>query len=345
MVEFWRFGGTPVPTAEIGRLAQRFESLGWHGLVVGEDVGVLSESYICLAVAAASTKRLKVGTGVSVPLRHPMQAANAVVTLDAVSGGRSLVSFGRGDGGLAQVGLPPISVADFGAYVDKVQAYLRRDHVELDGFDSTMAGVYRSDASLVGPKPAVDISATGPKMIALGARIGESLSFAVGANVERLADCIRMAKEARTHAGGVGAELKFGAYVAVAVTSDRERSQARDVIRGAVLRHARFSAFHGQTLAGVADADQETVLRAFEATRDHSRNAPKRAEFALKGVIDDEFVDRFGIVGTPAECADRLLAMIETGIHRLVIMTRVPGTDPAEENSARIAQEVFPLLA
>jgi hypothetical protein len=37
--------------------------------------------------------------------------------------------------------------------------------------------------------------------------------------------------------------------------------------------------------------------------------------------------------------------MIETGLHRLVIMTRVPGTDPAEENAARIAQEVFPLLA
>lgn len=344
MVEFWRFGGTPVPTAELGRLAQRFESQGWHGLAVGEDAGVLSESYIVLAVAAASTKRLKVGTGVSVPLRHPMQAANAVLTLHAVSGGRSLISFGRGDGGLAQVGQPPISVADFGAYVEKVIAYLRKQEVDLDGFDSTMTGVFRSDPALDGPQPPVDISATGPKMIALGARVGESLTFAVGADTDRLRNCIQLARDARRQGGGNPDELKFGAYVAVAVTGGRERSEARDVIRGAVLRHARFSAFHGQTLAGVAEADRETVMRAFEATRDHSRGAPKRAEFALKGVIDDAFVDRFGVVGTPRECADRLQAMIETGLHRLVIMTRVPGTDPAEENSARIAEEVLPLL-
>jgi 5,10-methylenetetrahydromethanopterin reductase len=89
-VEFWRFGGTPQPATQMGRIARRFEELGWDGMVVGEDHGVLPDPYVTLSLAAATTTRLKLGTGVSVPIRHPFLAANAIATLHAVSGGRTL---------------------------------------------------------------------------------------------------------------------------------------------------------------------------------------------------------------------------------------------------------------
>src|SRR5258706_8647134 len=107
-VEFWRFGGTPVPAVKAGELAQRFEAQGWDGLVVGQDIGILPDSYMFLALAAAATTRLKVGTGVSVPLRNTMDVANTIAVLYAASQGRSLISFGRGDGGFAQIGRRPM---------------------------------------------------------------------------------------------------------------------------------------------------------------------------------------------------------------------------------------------
>jgi alkanesulfonate monooxygenase SsuD/methylene tetrahydromethanopterin reductase-like flavin-dependent oxidoreductase (luciferase family) len=65
-VEFWRFGGTPQPATQMGRIARRFEELGWDGMVVGEDHGVLPDPYVTLSLAAATRTRLKLGTGVSV---------------------------------------------------------------------------------------------------------------------------------------------------------------------------------------------------------------------------------------------------------------------------------------
>jgi 5,10-methylenetetrahydromethanopterin reductase len=343
-VEFWRFGGTPVPAGDVGTVAKRLEDLGWDGLVVGEDAGVLSEPYVFLAAAAAATTKLKLGTGVSVPLRDPLQAANAVVTLQTVSHGRFLPSFGRGDGGLAILGRRPITVSGFIRYVERVKAYLAHEQVEVDGFVSSMERLYSADPSVDAARPRIDVSATGPRMIAFGATVADGVTFAVGADVERIRQCVAQAREAR-EAGGLDPDsVRLSAYVPAAVAVDGDRAAARDTIRGGVLRHARFSAFEGTPLDGVSKDDQATVLRAFEATRDHGISAPKPADFSVATVIDDDFLDRFAVVGPPKECAERFQEIIDLGIQRLVVLTRVPTTDPGEQNAARIAQEVLPLL-
>jgi 5,10-methylenetetrahydromethanopterin reductase len=343
-VEFWRFGGTPQPATEIGRIARRFEELGWDGLVVGEDHGVLPDPYVTLALAAAATSRLRLGTGVSVPIRHPFVAANAIATLHAASGGRTLFSFGRGDGGLASVGQAPISVGKFDEYIQRVQRYLRREEVPVGDGTSSLSKLFEYDPSLSGPKPPVDVSATGPKVTEVAVRQADSITFAVGADVARLRERIEHVKAARESASLDPASFRVGCYIPAAVVTNGDRAKARNVIRGAVLRHARFSAFDGKVLDDVVEADQAAILRAVDVTRDHGRRRPKTADFAVATVLDDEFVDRFAIVGTPDECAERFSAIIATGVDRIVVLTRVPTTDPGEENSARLAQQVFPLI-
>ena len=250
--EFWRFGGTPVPATEVADIARRLEGQGWDGLAVGQDIGILPDSYLFLALAAAATNRLKVGTAVSVPLRNTMDVANTIAVLYAVSGGRSVVSFGRGDGGFAQIGRKPMSVAAFEAYIRQVQSYLRKEDVDLDGFPSTMRAVYEIDPSLDSAKPPVDVSATGPKMIDLAARHADSITFAVGANVDRLRDCIKLARDALAAAGRDPGSLSIGCHIPAAVaTGGVSHAEARDIVRGAVLAH-RFSAFDGMSSRGSA---------------------------------------------------------------------------------------------
>jgi 5,10-methylenetetrahydromethanopterin reductase len=342
--EFWRFGGTPVPAGDVGRIAQRLEADGWNGMSVGEDAAVIAEPYVFLAAAAMATTRLQLGTGVSVPLRAPIQAASAISTLQALSGGRFIPSFGRGDGGLAILGRRPVTVIEFMEYVSRVQSYLRHEQVEIDEFGSSMQRLYNTDPSIDAVTTQVDVSATGPKMISWAATHVDGITFAVGANVERLTTCVAQARHARRDAGLDPGGLRLSAYIPAAVVVGSDRAAARDVIRGGVLRHARFSAFEGTPLTDVDSSDQATVVRAFEATRDHGLGAPKPADFSVATVIDDEFLERFAVVGEPKECADRFSEIIELGIDRLVLLTRVPVTDPNEENSARLAQEVFPLL-
>jgi 5,10-methylenetetrahydromethanopterin reductase len=297
-----------------------------------------------LTYAAAATTRLKLGTGVAVPIRHPYLAANAIATLHAVSGGRTFFSFGRGDGAMAQLGQRPITVAAFETYVTQLQSYLSRKDVQLGDFASTLGRLFETDPSLDVGKPPIDVSATGPKMVALAARLADGVTFAVGADVQRLKDLIAQAREARAAAGLDPATLRIGCYVSAGVACDGDRSTVRDIIRGTVLRHARFSAFEGQLLEGVAPEDRDAILKAFEITRDHGKNRPKKADFSVASVLPDEFVDRFAIVGTPDECAERFREIEDLGVDRFLVLTRVPTTDPEETNSSNLAQHVLPLL-
>lgn len=344
MVEFWRFGATPVPATNVATLARRFEELGWDGLAVGEDHGLLPAPWVYLAQAAAHTDRLKLGTGVAVPLRDPFLVASAAVTLQGMSGGRVVLSLGRGDGAMAQLGRAPVPVDGFSTYVKQVKAYVHGQVVDRDGFPSTLTTLLETDPSLaVGPPP-IDISATGPRVVDLAAGIADGITFAVGANPVRLAGLVNRAREARREAGLDLDGFRLGCYVPAAVAPSGDIGRAREIVRGAVLRHARFSAFRGEPLVDVAAGDRDGIQLSFEVTSDSKRGIPKRADFSVADALPDDFVDRFAIVGDPTHCAERFDEIIATGIDRLVVITRVPTTDPEEENAARLAQEVFPLV-
>lgn len=55
------------------------------------------DAWVLLASIAAATERIRLGTSVYImPLRHPLQTARSVVTLDRVSGGRVILGAGVG---------------------------------------------------------------------------------------------------------------------------------------------------------------------------------------------------------------------------------------------------------
>src|SRR6202043_2125203 len=110
--------------------------------------------------------------------------------------------------------------------------YLSRQDVELNGFASTLERVFETDPSLDVDKPPIDVSATGPKMIALAARIADGVTFAVGADVQRLKDLIAQARDARAAAGLNPDTFRIGCYVSAGVTLDGDRTAVRDIIRG-----------------------------------------------------------------------------------------------------------------
>lgn len=88
------------------RLAQAAEAAGWEGIFVWDHLaftwGVPSgDPWVILAAVAQATERLKLATFVTpLPRRRPQVLANALATLDLLSGGR--VIFCAGLGGVPQ---------------------------------------------------------------------------------------------------------------------------------------------------------------------------------------------------------------------------------------------------
>jgi 5,10-methylenetetrahydromethanopterin reductase len=353
-VEFWRMGATPVPSSEIARFAREFEASGWDGLAVGEAHGLLPDPYVVLGVAASATTTLKVGSAVAVPLRHPLLAASAMASVQTMSNGRARFCLGRGDGAVKVLQQKPMPVAKFEDYLRRLQGYLRREQVDIDGVPSAMTRQDDIDPSLALPKPAVDVAATGPRTLEVAARWADGVSFSVGADVERLRNSIRLTEEACRAAGRDFDGLDLGCYVQVALTDDVDRS-AREAIRGLVVTHARFSGFEAKATADVAAEQHGTYRQAVETMEAVYRSptggvartaggAPGEIDFYPLEAGADELIDQFAIAGPAEYCAERLREIADLGIARIYIGTRAVGVDLVERNSDRIGREVLSLL-
>ena len=352
--EFWRMGATPVPSAEIGRFAREFEESGWDGLAVGEAHGLLPDPYTVLGVAAAATTTLRVGTAVAVPLRHPILAADAMASLQGLSGGRARFCLGRGDGAVKVLQQKPMLVARFESYLQQLQGFLRREEVEIDGVTSTMSRLDDIDPSLALPKPGVDVAATGPRTIELAVRQADGVSFSVGADVERLKHSIDLVREGCRTAGRNFDEISLGCFVQVAVADDGD-ARGREAIRGLVVTHARFSGFEPKAAADVQEAEHgqyRQAVETMEAVYRDTRGGVTRKPGGAPGEIDfypreagtDELIDQFAIAGSAEYCADRLREIVDLGFSRIYIGTRAVGVDLDEVNADRVGREVLALL-
>jgi len=88
------------------RLAQAAEQAGWEAFFLWDHLGFVwgrpsSDPWVVLSAVAASTTHLKLGTAIT-PLarRRPQIVANALASLDLLSGGRMV--FGAGLGGVEE---------------------------------------------------------------------------------------------------------------------------------------------------------------------------------------------------------------------------------------------------
>ncbi len=98
-------------TEEVVNLVQLAERNNFDSYWISE-VGLARDLYVVLAQMALHTKRLNVGAEANTYTRHPAITANAMATIDEVSGGRIALMMGTGHRGyLHQVGIQPHSNA------------------------------------------------------------------------------------------------------------------------------------------------------------------------------------------------------------------------------------------
>ena len=322
------------------QMAQTVEEIGFDGIGIVDTQNLAGDPYAELCVAARATTRLKLRTAVTNPVtRHPAVTASAIATVQAESGGRAVLGIGRGDSALAKIGERAPSSKDFGRYISQVQGFLRGEEVTLDnGYRSRNEWIARGGTL---PKVPVDVAATGPRVIEVGARLAESVTFAVGADPERLAWAIDYARQARKRAGLEPSTLKLGAFLNVVVHPDFAR--ARAMARGTVGTIAHFSGMSRDSAAGMRAEDRAVVQKIGE-TYDMSRHA--RGDAAHAHLLDDAFVDRFAIAGPAAHCVKRFEALLKLSLDHLIIVG--PGGDVAPSDTMQslgfFTREVLPVL-
>ena len=315
----------------VAELAARVEEWGFAGLLVADSQNLNADIWVELALAGAATRRIELGPGVTNPLtRLPAVTASAAATLQAETGGRAVLGLGRGDSALTQLGMRPAGTAALERALVEIQGYLRGEDVSAAGVTSRLRWLAEYDL----PKVPVSVAATGPRVIAAGARHAERLDFTVGAETGRLRWAIDTARAAAP------GDLSLGAFLNVAVHPDR--AVARDLVRGSTATFARF-ATEGAPSDGLSEVTRRGVERltsGYERGRHGEGDAPQARR------LEDEFIDRFAVVGPAEEVSERLLKLAALGLERVIVVPGSVDADQAlvDESNARFASEVLPTL-
>jgi 5,10-methylenetetrahydromethanopterin reductase len=316
----------------VAELARQAEAWGFAGMLLADSQNLNADVWVELALAGAATERIALGPGVTNPVtRHPAVTASAALTLQVETGGRAVLGIGRGDSALTQIGLHPVPAADLEEALVALQAYLRGEEASIGGVESSVR--WAGDTGQ--PKVPVTVAATGPRVIALAARHAERVDFTVGAEPERLRWAIETARSAAR-----AWELSLGAFLNVGVHPDR--AVARELVRGSTAIFARF-ATEGAPADGLSEVTRRGIER-MAVDYDRARHGDAAAAHARR--LEDDFLDRFALVGPAEEVLDRLAGLAALGIERVVVVPGSLDSDPGllEESNARFAEEVLPHL-
>ena len=354
MVEVWTHG--VASPRGIKRIATDLEANGWDGLCVVDSQNLSGDAYVSLAIAATVTKQIGLGTAVTNSVTR-MAAATAagIASVDRVSGGRAILGIGRGDSALAHLGLAPARLKQFETYVSHLQTYLRGDAVPFDEIEipdniaPSVANLGMADEPKEsrmewlagGRKVPVEIAASGPKVIEIAALHADRIMFTLGADEDRIAWGIGVAREARIKAGLDPDGIAFGAYINCACGQNMDLR--RDLVRGGLATFARFSVMHGKPNGPMSGAAENALRKLHEMydMRMHTKDDSRQAV-----ALPPEFIDYFAIVGTPEDCLRRLTRLTALGLDKLFfgVMFRMLQTPEGIAAKSLMEKEILPTL-
>ena len=169
--------------------ARRIESLGYATLVIPDNVQYTLAPFPALAIAAAATRTLHVGTYVIAnDYRNPVMLAKEAATLDLLSGGRFELGIGAGRPTAAHdnqmLGLPfdtgGVRLARMAEALAIIKPLLAGEKVSTTGQHYAVADAAISPLPVQKPHPPILVAGSGKRLLTLAAREADIVALGVG---------------------------------------------------------------------------------------------------------------------------------------------------------------------
>src|SRR6186713_2761807 len=126
-----RFGAMVATRISDWRLLQFAEELGYDSGWVPDSQMIWSDCYAVLALAAANTSRIRLGTGVAIPgTRLAPVTAHSIASINRIAPGRVFLGIGTGHTAMRVMGMPPMRIREFREYLRVVRGLLSGGEVD-----------------------------------------------------------------------------------------------------------------------------------------------------------------------------------------------------------------------
>jgi probable F420-dependent oxidoreductase len=330
------FGVTVLPDPPYTRFLELIELAEQRGFEYGwtYDSHVLwQESFPLLTMAVERTKTMKLGHCVTNPgTREPTVLASGYATLHEISGGRMVMGIGRGDSARRVIGLKPVKVAEFERRCRMIKDFMNGRQVEWNEKELKL------EWARTEPRIPMYVAGYGPKALAVAGRVGDGviIQLADPVIVQWIMDTARKAAE---EAGRDPDELECIVCAPSHISDDI--ADAREQVRwfpAMVSNHVMDLIERYGWDSEIPHALTDFVkARKFYDYKEHSRVGAKHGEF-----VTDEICDRFCVLGTAKQAAEKLRELESVGVDQFNIYLMTQGQ---EETLQAYGDDIIPQFA
>jgi 5,10-methylenetetrahydromethanopterin reductase len=314
-------------------LASLSEELGfdalWHS-----NQRFHREMFVRMASSAIATERITLGGAVADPFAvHPVLTAQALATVDELSGGRAMLALGAGGSGFQMIGVRRRRSAQAlrEAY-QVIKALLAGDEVTFQG-EIVQAHSARLEFQL--PHPAsLWVATRGDQTLETAGEYSDGVIIATYAMAAGVGQAMELVARGANRARRVLENMRIMSRVDTCVHPDARAAYAG--ARG-MLARALWSSYPDRNFVHRANLEVPEEIESLIARRDYSL-VPQAAR-----QLPDEFVERLTWAGTPSMVAERVAQIaLETGIREFGFWVLLAEGQSREEAMRLVAEEVIP---
>lgn len=335
------------------------ERLGFSHCWFADSQMIWSDVYATMALAAARTSTIQIGTGVAVAAtRNVAVTAAALATINEIAPGRTFCGIGTGNTAVRIMGHKPMTIAEFDRYLASLGPLLRGEEalVTWRGSTSPVRHIMANDGfvNFVDPVP-LYVSGFGPRSLALAGRYGDGAVLSIPPSPDVL-ERVWLGIEAG--AAAVGRTIDRSSFFTCSLNTivvlepgepvDSRRSRELCGAFAIAGLHYAYEQYrnYGRVSSNPAIVEvwddyvalMDAVPEDIRHQRVHAGHncwvVPEEEQFVTAALIESSC-----LVGTVDVIVDRLLALEEAGLDQMMLL---PPLEPRYEILQMVAEQILP---
>jgi probable F420-dependent oxidoreductase len=322
MIDFGVVLQTDPPAARVIELAQRAEAAGFSYVWTFDSHLLWEEPFVIYSRILDATEKVTVGPMVTNPAtRDWTVTASLFATLNEMYGNRTVCGIGRGDSAVRVINGKPVRLAELREAIGVIRGLANGETVDYKGTKLSFAW---NPASLL----EIWVAAYGPKALALAGEVGDGFILQL-ADPDITAWSVAAVRRAAEDAGRDPDAVTICVAAPAYVTDGSEAAlvHAREQCRwfgGMVGNHvadivARYGADGGAVPTALTDY---IAGREGYDYKEHGRAGATHTAF-----VPDTIVDRFCLIGPPAEQVARLDELAALGVDQFALYLQHDAND------------------
>jgi len=324
---------TNPPASRVVELAKKAENQGFQYVWTFDSHLLWEEPYVIYSAILAETRKVMVGPMVTNPAtRDWTVTASLYATLNEMFGNRTICGIGRGDSAVRVTNGAPTTLATLRDSIHVIRELANGREVEYKGATLRFPWCQGSELD-------VWVAAYGPKALALTGEVGDGFILQL-ADPDITAWSIKAVKDAARAAGRDPDSVKI--CVAAPAYVGTDMAHMRDQVRW-------FGGMVGNHVADIVDrygtnggAVPQALTDYIKGRQAYDYNEHGRAGNSHTTFVPDEIIDRFCILGTPAQHVERLQELRAMGVDQFAIYLQHDGKDATLE---AYGEHIIPAVA